>query len=165
VQANVRARPLASFVADAQQAVAAQVHLPPGYAISWGGSFQNLQEGMARLSTVVPVALAVIFLLLYLMFGSARLATLIFFNVVISRRRRYQIGLSRVIRIVRPTVPTSRHSTTVLPRFSSRLRSAACSTTRSLNRNASRLYFVEDGMGKNSYNDRTKTATKAHSSS
>jgi cobalt-zinc-cadmium resistance protein CzcA len=81
VQANVRARPLASFVADAQQAVAAQVHLPPGYTISWGGSFQNLQEGMARLSTVVPVALAVIFLLLYLMFGSARLATLIFFNV------------------------------------------------------------------------------------
>lgn len=81
VQANVRARPLASFVADAQQAVAAQVHLPPGYTISWGGSFQNLQEGMARLSSVVPVALAVIFLLLYLMFGSARLATLIFFNV------------------------------------------------------------------------------------
>jgi cobalt-zinc-cadmium resistance protein CzcA len=81
VQANVRARPLAGFVADAQQAVAAQVHLPPGYTISWGGSFQNLQEGMARLSTVVPVALAVIFLLLYLMFGSARLATLIFFNV------------------------------------------------------------------------------------
>ena len=81
VQANVRARPLAGFVADAQQAVAAQVHLPPGYTISWGGSFQNLQQGMARLSTVVPVALAVIFLLLYLMFGSAGLATLIFFNV------------------------------------------------------------------------------------
>jgi cobalt-zinc-cadmium resistance protein CzcA len=81
VQANVRARPLAGFVADAQQAVAAQVHLPPGYTISWGGSFQNLQEGMARLSTVVPVALAVIFLLLYLMFGSAGLATLIFLNV------------------------------------------------------------------------------------
>jgi cobalt-zinc-cadmium resistance protein CzcA len=81
VQANVRARPLASFVADAQQAVAAHVHLPPGYTISWGGSFQDLQQGMARLSVVVPVALAVIFVLLYLMFGNARLATLIFFNV------------------------------------------------------------------------------------
>jgi heavy metal efflux system protein len=81
VQANVRARPLATFVADAQQAVAAQVRLPPGYAISWGGSFQDLQEGMARLSSAVPGALAVIFLLLYLMFGSVRLATLIFFNV------------------------------------------------------------------------------------
>jgi heavy metal efflux system protein len=81
VQANVRARPLATFVADAQRAVAAQVRLPPGYAISWGGSFQDLQEGMARLSSVVPGALAIIFLLLYLMFGSVRLATLIFFNV------------------------------------------------------------------------------------
>src|ERR1700720_3357462 len=81
VQPNVRARPLAGFVTDAQQAVAAQVRLPPGYTISWGGSFQDLQQGMARLSSVVPVALAVIFLLLYLMFGSARLATLIFFNV------------------------------------------------------------------------------------
>jgi heavy metal efflux system protein len=81
VQANVRARPLATFVADAQRAAAAQVRLPPGYGISWGGSFQNLQEGMARLSGVVPVALAVIFLLLYLMFASAGLATLIFCNV------------------------------------------------------------------------------------
>ncbi|MGY4474526.1 efflux RND transporter permease subunit [Bradyrhizobium sp. USDA 3364] len=81
VQANVRARPLVNFVADAQQAVAAQVRLPPGYTISWGGSFQDLLQGMARLSVVVPVALAVILLLLYLMFGSARLATLIFFNV------------------------------------------------------------------------------------
>jgi cobalt-zinc-cadmium resistance protein CzcA len=78
---TIASRPLASFVADAQQAVAAKVHLPPGYTISWTGSFQDLQEGIARLSTVVPVALAVIFLLLYLMFGSARLATLIFFNV------------------------------------------------------------------------------------
>ena len=77
----MRARPLASFVADAQQAVAAQVRLPPGYTLSWGGSFQDLQQGVARLSVVVPVALAVIFLLLYLMFGSTRLATLIFFNV------------------------------------------------------------------------------------
>jgi cobalt-zinc-cadmium resistance protein CzcA len=81
VQANVRGRPLASFVTDAQQAVAAQVRLPPGYTISWGGSFQDLQDAIARLSGVVPVALAVIFALLYMMFSSARLATLIFFNV------------------------------------------------------------------------------------
>jgi cobalt-zinc-cadmium resistance protein CzcA len=81
VQANVRERPLAGFVSDAQQAVADHVRLPPGYTVSWGGSFQDLQDAMARLSGVVPVALSVIFLLLYLMFGSARLATLIFFNV------------------------------------------------------------------------------------
>jgi cobalt-zinc-cadmium resistance protein CzcA len=81
VQANVRGRPLASFVTAAQLAVAAQVHLPPGYTMSWGGSFQDLQDAMARLAGVVPVALAVIFALLYMMFNSARLATLIFFNV------------------------------------------------------------------------------------
>ena len=81
VQANVRERPLAGFVSDAQQAVADHVRLPPGYTVSWGGSFQDLQNAMARLSGIVPVALAMIFVLLYLMFGSARLATLIFFNV------------------------------------------------------------------------------------
>jgi heavy metal efflux system protein len=81
VQANVRGRALASFVAAAQQAVQTQVHLPPGYTISWAGSFQNLQEAMARLSIVVPVALAIIFALLYMMFNSTRLAALIFFNV------------------------------------------------------------------------------------
>ena len=81
VQANVRGRALGSFVAAAQQAVAQQVQLPPGYSISWAGSFQNMQEAMARLSIVVPVSLAVIFALLYVMFGNARLAALIFFNV------------------------------------------------------------------------------------
>jgi heavy metal efflux system protein len=81
VQANVRGQPLASFVTAAQQAVAAQVHLPPGYTISWGGSFQDLHDALARLSTVVPVALSIIFALLYMMFGSASRASLIFFNV------------------------------------------------------------------------------------
>jgi cobalt-zinc-cadmium resistance protein CzcA len=81
VQANVRGRALGSFVAAAQAAVATQVHLPPGYSITWAGSFQDMQEAMSRLSVVVPIALAVIFALLYFMFGSARLAALIFFNV------------------------------------------------------------------------------------
>jgi heavy metal efflux system protein len=81
VQANVRGRSLGSFVTAAQQAVARQVQLPPGYSISWAGSFQNLQETMARLAVVVPVSLAVIFALLYVMFDNARLAALIFFNV------------------------------------------------------------------------------------
>ena len=81
VQANVRGRALGSFVAAAQQAVAQQVQLPPGYTISWAGSFQNMQEAMGRLSIVVPVSLAVIFALLYVMFDNARLAALIFFNV------------------------------------------------------------------------------------
>jgi cobalt-zinc-cadmium resistance protein CzcA len=81
VQANVRGRDLSGFVADAQAAVSSQVHLPPGYSVSWAGSFQSLQEAMSRLAVVVPVALGVIFALLFLMFKNARLAALIFFNV------------------------------------------------------------------------------------
>ncbi|HWX10381.1 MAG TPA: CusA/CzcA family heavy metal efflux RND transporter [Trinickia sp.] len=81
VQANVRGRDLAGFVIAAQHAVDTQVKLPPGYTVSWGGSFKNLQDAMARLYIVVPISLAVIFVLLYLMFGSASLAALIFCNV------------------------------------------------------------------------------------
>ncbi|WP_316251743.1 efflux RND transporter permease subunit [Paraburkholderia sp. UCT2] len=81
VQANVRGRDLAGFVLAAQHAVATLVKLPPGYSLSWNGSFKNLQEAMSRLYVVVPVALAVIFVLLYLMFDSVSLAALIFFNV------------------------------------------------------------------------------------
>jgi cobalt-zinc-cadmium resistance protein CzcA len=81
VQANVRGRDLAGFVAAAQEAVTSQAHLPPGYTVSWAGSFQNLQEAMSRLTIVVPIALALIFALLFLMFKSMRLAALIFFNV------------------------------------------------------------------------------------
>jgi heavy metal efflux system protein len=81
VQANVRGRDLASFVVAAERAVETQVKLAPGYTVSWGGSFKNLQDAMARLYIVVPIALAVIFVLLYLMFGSASLAALIFCNV------------------------------------------------------------------------------------
>lgn len=81
VQANVRGGNLAGFVRAAQRAVAADVRLPPGYTLSWAGSFKNLQEAMARLYIVVPISLAAIFILLYLIFESARLAALIFFNV------------------------------------------------------------------------------------
>jgi heavy metal efflux system protein len=81
VQANVRGRDLASFVVAAQHAVDTQAKLPPGYTVSWGGSFKNLQDAMSRLYVVVPISLAVIFVLLYLMFGNARLAALIFCNV------------------------------------------------------------------------------------
>lgn len=81
VEANVRGRDIASFVAEAQGAVGRQVHLPPGYSMEWGGQFQNLQEATARLTIVVPAALALIFALLFIMFGSLRLSALIFVNV------------------------------------------------------------------------------------
>ncbi|MCA8924419.1 MAG: efflux RND transporter permease subunit [Planctomycetes bacterium] len=81
VEANVRGRDLASTVADAQAAVAREVQLPTGWTIEWGGQFENLQEASARLSLLVPLALLLIFVLLYSTFGSLRLATLIYLNV------------------------------------------------------------------------------------
>lgn len=81
VETNVRGRDVASFVADARRAIAQKVKLPPGYWIEWGGQFENLQRASARLAIVVPLALFLIFVLLYTTFNSARLAALIFVNV------------------------------------------------------------------------------------
>lgn len=81
VQANVRDRDLATFVADAQKAVASKVELPRGYFLEWGGTFQNLQSATQRLTIVVPVALVLIFLLLYGTFQSVKLGSLIFLSV------------------------------------------------------------------------------------
>ncbi len=81
VEANVRGRDLSGFVADAQRAVEAQVKLPPGYWIEWGGQFENLQRASARLAIVVLMALFLIFVLLYSTFNAATPALLIYLNV------------------------------------------------------------------------------------
>ena len=81
VETNVRGRDLAGFVADAQQAVETQVQLPEGYWIEWGGQFEQLQEASMRLAIVVPLALLLIFVLLYTMFNSVRPAVLIYLNI------------------------------------------------------------------------------------
>jgi len=81
VQVNVRGRDVQSFVAAAQQAVQDKVKLPTGYSLEWSGMFQNLQSATQRLLIVVPGVLALIFLMLYLNFGTLRLAGLIFLNV------------------------------------------------------------------------------------
>ena len=81
VECNVRGRDLGGFVAEAQRVVAQQVKLPPGYVVEWGGQFENLKRASARLAIVVPVALLLIFVLLYSTFNSLRPATLIFTNV------------------------------------------------------------------------------------
>ena len=81
VDINVRGRDVQSFVTEAQGKVAQKVKLPPGYTLEWAGMFQNLQSASARLAIVVPGVLALIFLLLYLNFGSLRLSALIFLNV------------------------------------------------------------------------------------
>lgn len=81
VETNVRGRDLAGFVADARDAVVRQVTLPSGYWIEWGGQFENLERASAKLALVVPLALFLIFVLLYTTFNSTRLAALIFINV------------------------------------------------------------------------------------
>ena len=81
VQSNVRGRDLVGFVADAQRAVAAQVPLPPGYRLAWGGQFENQQRAARRLAMVVPGALLLIFFVLFSTFGSVRQALLVLANV------------------------------------------------------------------------------------
>jgi cobalt-zinc-cadmium resistance protein CzcA len=81
VQANVRGRDLAGFVAEAQRRVTAEVPLARGYKLEWGGTFENLQSATKRLTLVVPLALVMIFLLLYSTFQSIKLGTLIFLSV------------------------------------------------------------------------------------
>nr|WP_314528644.1 CusA/CzcA family heavy metal efflux RND transporter [uncultured Brevundimonas sp.] len=78
VQANVRGRDLGGFVADAQGRVAQAVDLPTGYALSWGGQFENLKRAEQRLGLVVPVAFVLIGGLLFMALGSVREAGLVF---------------------------------------------------------------------------------------
>ncbi len=81
VQANVSGRDLVSYVAEARQAVATKVELPEGVRLEWGGQFENQQRAAARLGLVVPVALALIFVLLMTTFGSVRQSVLVFANI------------------------------------------------------------------------------------
>jgi len=77
VQCNVRGRDLGSFVAEAQQRIA-ELDLPPGQWLEWGGQFENLVAAKQRLAIVVPVCFALILLLLYATFRSLRDALLVF---------------------------------------------------------------------------------------
>ncbi|HNJ75449.1 MAG TPA: CusA/CzcA family heavy metal efflux RND transporter, partial [Azospira sp.] len=81
VQSNVTGRDLVGFVDDAKAAVAREVKLPDGYQLTWGGQFENQQRAAARLAVVVPIALALIFFLLFSTFGSLRQALLVLSNV------------------------------------------------------------------------------------
>jgi len=81
VQANVAGRDLVGFVEEARQRVTANVTLPPGYHFKWGGQFENQQRAARRLALVVPVALALIFMVLFMTFGSMRQALLVLANI------------------------------------------------------------------------------------
>jgi cobalt-zinc-cadmium resistance protein CzcA len=81
VIANVGGRDLVGFVNEAKAAVAQKLPLPTGYRISWGGQFENQQRAASRLSIVIPVALGLIFILLFATFGSVRQSLLILSNI------------------------------------------------------------------------------------
>ena len=78
---NVRGRDMGGVVDELRQLVRDRVNMPPGYFVEFGGQFENQERAMARLYVVVPITLALIFLLLFSAFGSLRYATLIFMNV------------------------------------------------------------------------------------
>lgn len=77
VQAFVSGRDIVGYVEEAQAKIAAEVPMPQGYMIVWGGQFENQQRAAARLSVVLPIALGLIFMLLYATFGAFRPAILI----------------------------------------------------------------------------------------
>jgi len=81
VQAYVSGRDLVGFVEDAQKAVADQVKLPAGYRLVWGGEFENQRRAAARLAVVVPIALALILVVLFATLRSMRQAVLILANI------------------------------------------------------------------------------------
>ena len=81
VEANVRGRDLASFVSEAQRRIEEAGVVPKSYFLEWGGQFKNLEEATERLAVAVPIALALIFLLLYMIYGAASPALIVYLNV------------------------------------------------------------------------------------
>ena len=81
VELNVRGRDIGSFVTEAQAKIEKEVQLPPGYYLKWGGTFENLQRASERLLIVVPIALFLIFVLLYTTFNSVKQAALIYTGI------------------------------------------------------------------------------------
>lgn len=93
VQMNVRGRDMGGVVQDLRKRIEEQVDMPPGYFVEFGGQFENQERAMARLAIVVPITLALIFLLLFSAFSSLRYAALIFMNVPL----RLLVALSRYL--------------------------------------------------------------------
>ena len=81
VEFNIKGRDTGSVVADSQKLLSSRLSLPPGYYLAWGGTFENQERAMKRLLLIVPVTLALVYLLLFLTFGSLRYASLIISNL------------------------------------------------------------------------------------
>lgn len=81
IMINLRGRDVESFVLEAQQKITQQIKLPDGYTIEFGGQFKNLQEARRRLTIVVPAALALIFILIFMALNSLRQSLLVLLAV------------------------------------------------------------------------------------
>jgi cobalt-zinc-cadmium resistance protein CzcA len=81
IECNVAGRDIGRFVAEAKRRVAAEVDLPEGYYLNWGGQFENQQRAARRLSLIVPATLGLVFLLLFFTFGELGPAALVFLNL------------------------------------------------------------------------------------
>jgi len=84
IRTNIRGRDQGGFVREAQARFAQAVKLPPGYQVSWGGQFENFDRARQRLEIIIPITIGIIFLLLFVTFGSAFDATLVLLNVPFS---------------------------------------------------------------------------------
>jgi heavy metal efflux system protein len=81
ISANVRGRDVGGFVPEAMSAIESRVQMPAGYWVAWGGTFEQLQSATERLQIVVPLALALVFVLLFVMFGNVRDGLLVFTGI------------------------------------------------------------------------------------
>ncbi len=81
VTANVRGRDIGSFVTEASARLQREVDIPAGYWLTWGGQFEQLESALNRLKVVVPVALVLVFMLLFMMFGDVRDGLLVFTGI------------------------------------------------------------------------------------
>jgi len=81
VQSNVKGRDLVGFVEEVQAKIQKEVKMPAGYYLTYGGEFENQQRAASRLSLIVPLALFMIFVLLFVSFGSLRQALLVLVNI------------------------------------------------------------------------------------
>jgi cobalt-zinc-cadmium resistance protein CzcA len=81
---NLSGRDAGSFVAEAKTAVRNEVSFPPGYTVDWGGQFENQQRSRERLMLIMPITLAIVFVLLYMTFNSISQAILVFLNIPVS---------------------------------------------------------------------------------
>jgi cobalt-zinc-cadmium resistance protein CzcA len=84
IRTNIRGRDQGSFVAEAHRVLSREINLPSGYRVTWGGQFENLDRARKRLTLILPITVAIIFMLLYWAFGSGRKAALVLLNVPFS---------------------------------------------------------------------------------